>query len=511
MSGRMAPPGTGRGQDPEDPRFQYVRQVDYCSAACLLVPAAVFAAVGGFDERYAPAYYEDTDLCFALRARGLRVFYQPAARVVHFEGVSHGTDETAGLKAYQTRNREIFRDKWAAQLARHLGNGVLPERERDRGVRHRVLWVEACMLTPDQDSGSVRTWRLLGILQEMGCKVTFVADNLEHTQPYTNQLQQSGIEVLHQPYVRSVNAHLRAHAQEYDLIVLCRHYIAKNYVGLIRDYAPRVRIAFDTIDLHFLRLRRKAELDGLDASRRAAEVAYREELDVIAKSDATLVVSSDEVAVLALEVPQARVHIVSNVHAPVAFVAPVNTRRDALFVGGFQHPPNVDAVEYYAREIWPLFRQQHPDARTLIVGSRMPESLRRLGESAGLEMLGYVPDLTDLLAGCRLSISPLRYGAGVKGKVNQSMSHGLPVVATAASVEGMFLKDGEDVLLGDSPVAFAQAMSRLYSDDALWERLSRNGQDNVRRHFSDDRAREALVGLFRDLGLAGEGVGAARS
>ena len=254
------------------------------------------------------------------------------------------------------------------------------------------------MLTPDQDSGSLRAWCLLQILQELGCKVAFVADNLEHSQPYTHDLQQLGIEVLHHPYLSSVESYLRFHAHEHDVIVLCRHYIAKHYVGLIREVAPNVRIVFDTIDLHFLRLRRQAELDGQAASRKAADVAFREEVGIVAKSDATLVVSSDEAKVLAREVPQARVHIVSNVHEPVDFVAPAAGRRDLLFVGGFQHPPNVDAVEYYASEIWPLFHQRHPQARTLVVGSRMPDSLRRLGESAGLDMLGYVPDLSEPVA-----------------------------------------------------------------------------------------------------------------
>ena len=169
----------GRGEHPDDPRFNYVREVDYCSAACLMVPSALFHELGGFDERYAPAYYEDTDLCLALRDRGYSVLYQPAATVVHFEGASHGTDESAGLKAYQVRNRDLFREKWAARLRHHLDNGVCPERERDRVDGPRVLWIEACMLTPDQDSGSLRTWRLLRLLRALGCKVTFMADNLE--------------------------------------------------------------------------------------------------------------------------------------------------------------------------------------------------------------------------------------------------------------------------------------------------------------------------------------------
>jgi O-antigen biosynthesis protein len=486
----------GRNGDPDDPRYHYVREVDYCSAACLMVPKALFEQLGGFDERYAPAYYEDTDLCLAIRASGHRVLYQPEATVVHFEGASHGTDENAGLKGYQVRNRVLFRDKWAARLARHLPNAVLPERECDRVPGPRILWVEACMLTPDQDSGSVRTWRLFGLLRGLGCKVTFIADNLEGSQPYTRQLQQAGIEVQHYPHVLSVADYLFSQGAHYDAIVLCRHYIAIQYVHLARQVAPQARLIFDTIDLHYLRLRRQATLDQSAKTRRLAEVAYREELEVVGACDLTLVVSEVEVAELARELPAARVEIVSNVHDPQPSVAPLTGRRDVLFVGGFQHPPNVDAVTFYAEAIWPQFRALHPDARTFIIGSRMPETLRQLGTEAGLDMLGFVADLDPYLSGCRLSVSPLRYGAGVKGKINQALAWGLPVVATPPSVEGMGLQHDAHCLLADKPMEFADAMSRLYADDALWQRLSAAGQASIRERFSSTVAAGALRRVF---------------
>ena len=488
----------GRGKDPAAPEYQYVREVDYCSAAALMVPAEIFAASGGFDDRYAPAYYEDTDLCLSLRDQGLRVLYQPAAQVVHFEGASHGTDETAGEKAYQARNRERFRDKWAHRLSRHLDNGVCPARERDRIDGKRVLWVEACMLTPDQDSGSLRTWRLLGILRTLGCKVTFVADNLESRQPYTSQLQQQGIEVQYAPHVSSVQALLQEHAAEYDVIVLCRHYIAKAYVDQVRRLASDALLVFDTIDLHYLRLRRQSVLDGSMKARKAAEIAYQEETSIAAQVDVTLVVSQIEAEHLRREVPAARVEVLSNVHDPVSpdQVAPPEGRSGILFVGGFQHPPNIDAVDYLAAEIWPRFRELHPDAPCYVIGSRMPDWLKQRGQAVGLEMLGYVPDLKPYYRSSRLSVSPLRYGAGVKGKVNESLGAGLPMVATPTSVEGMALQQGRDVLLAQEPAEFAAAMSRLYTDHALWATLSRHGLQRTREQFASDVAASTLHGLL---------------
>jgi GT2 family glycosyltransferase/predicted nucleic acid-binding Zn-ribbon protein len=194
----------GRNDDPERPEYNYLREADYCSGACLAVPAALFRQLGGFDRRYAPAYYEDTDLAFAVRAAGRRVYYQPAARIVHFEGQTSGTDLASGVKRHQEVNRHTFLQKWAPVLAAHRSNGMHPELERDRSAARRVLVIEACMLTPDQDSGSVRTQAMLELAVEMGSKVTFVADNLEHRQPYVADLQARGVEVLFHPYVKSI-------------------------------------------------------------------------------------------------------------------------------------------------------------------------------------------------------------------------------------------------------------------------------------------------------------------
>jgi glycosyltransferase involved in cell wall biosynthesis len=172
-----------------------------------------------------------------------------------------------------------------------------------------------------------------------------------------------------------------------------------------------------------------------------------------------------------------------------------------MFVGGFQHPPNVDAVRYYADEIWPRVRSALPEVKTYIIGSKMTEDLARHGRAAGLEMVGYVPDLEPYLNGCRLSISPLRFGAGVKGKVNQSMSYGLPVVASPVSVEGMSLAHQENILVADTADEFAQAVIRLYTDDELWQRLSAAGLENIKVQFSSETARRALAEMLGLLDL----------
>lgn len=485
----------GRLDDPTKPEYNYLRQVDYCSGACIAVPRELFAALGGFDLRYAPAYYEDVDLAFAVRAAGKKVFYQPRAKVLHFEGVTSGTDENEGVKRHQTLNRETFLNKWRSTLAYHRPNGINPKLEKDRSAKWRVLIVDACMLTPDQDAGSMRMWAILEVLRELGAQVSFMAENLEYRLPYAADLQQAGVEVLFHPHVRSVADHIEKQGRYYDLILLSRYYVAVNYVDLIRVKAPRAVIVFDTVDLHFLREQRLAALHDSRAIRQAAATKREQELAVVRRSDVTLVVSPFEQALLSEIVPQSQVMILPTIYPLHGSKRAFAERADIVFVGGFRHPPNTDAVLYYAKEVLPLLRVRLPGVKTHIVGSNAPQPVRALADE-DLLIEGHIPDLVPLFDRCKLSICPLRYGAGVKGKINHSMSHGVPVVATSPAIEGMHLIHGESVLVADTPESFAAEIVRLYTDEGLWNTLSQNGIENVRTYFSKDAVRGVLAQLL---------------
>jgi len=487
----------GRGDDPDKPAYSYVREVDYCSGACLMLKRDFWNELGGFDEAYAPAYYEDTDLAFRVRQKGCRVMYQPHAVVVHFEGQSSGTDTSKGVKQYQVVNQKTFFQRWSKVLAKHRVNGLSPDLERDRYTQRRVLVVDACMLTPDHDAGSLRMFELLGIMRNMGCKVTFVADNLEYREPYVSQIQAMGVEVLHHPYVSSIRKLIEQNAVHYDVVTLCRATVATQYVDLVKDKAPRAKLVFDTVDLHYLRMERQAELANDAALRLAAANMRKQELDIIAKSDLTLVVSPVEVELLEKAAPRAHVHIVSLVHVVSPGPKSFAERSGLIFIGGYRHPPNLDAVTWYAENVLPIVRKKHPGIVTTIIGSNAPAALEKLAAD-DFVIAGFVADVEPYYQNARLSISPLRYGAGVKGKVNLAMQYGVPVVATSVSAEGMYLKSEENVLIADSAEAFADAVIRLHTDEALWNRLREAGLANIEANFSRNAARKAL-GLVLDL------------
>ena len=488
----------GQLDDPDRPEYSYLREPDYVSGAALAIRRDLFERLGGFDPRYAPAYYEDTDLAFRVRAAGQRVYYQPLSRVLHFEGVTAGRDGDAGaqtgMKRFQAINQHKFFERWREVLAHHGVRGEDLERQKERQVRRRALVVDLYVPTPDKESGSLRLVNLFALLGELGFKVTFAAANLEAPQPYVTDLQRQGVEVLYRPYVKSLAHHLKARGGEYDLVILSRADTAAKFMAIARRHCPRARLIFDTVDLHFLREGRLADLTGDPHTRALAERRRKEELGLIAQADTTLVVSAVERDLLAREAPTADVRLLSNIHRLPGRHFGFTERRDIFFIGAFAHPPNRDAVLWFCRYILPLILAEAPDMRLSVIGAEPPAEVRALAGGA-IRILGHVPDVTPFFDGCRLSLAPLRYGAGVKGKINQSLAHGLPVVATTQAVEGMFLEDGHSVLVADTPRDFAAAVLRLYRDPDLWERLSDGGLAVMEEHFGFAAARRALVDL----------------
>jgi GT2 family glycosyltransferase/2-polyprenyl-3-methyl-5-hydroxy-6-metoxy-1,4-benzoquinol methylase len=495
----------GRDRDAGAPEFGVRRDVDYCSGAAILVRRDLFDSVGGFDQRYAPAYYEDTDLAFAIRATGHRTIVEPRAVVVHHEGVSHGTDLTAGVKRYQEINRALFVDKWAPTLADHLpaASELTVWLGRQRGpAGHRgglLLVADHQVPTPDRDSGSMRMHRLLLHLVELGQRVVFFPGNGALLQPYTAELQRHGITVI--PDAAGQDIFLREAGAALHLAVLSRPQVGWKLLEELRMHAPRCLVAYDTVDLHFLRLQRQAELaaaTGDDAAPALAgkAAASRElELGLVRAADLTLVVSEHEQRLLRSLVPEADVRVLSNVHHPAGSVPGPQGRAGLLFVGSFDHLPNRDAVAWMAREVLPLVHRRHPDTVLHVVGSNPSPDVLGLADDT-VEVHGWVADLVPLHRRCRLSVAPVRFGAGVKGKVGESMVAGLPTVCTPVAAEGMGLVDGHHVLVAPDTAGFADRVVALLEDDALWCTLSEAGASAIIERFGSDVARATLQDLL---------------
>jgi glycosyltransferase involved in cell wall biosynthesis len=274
-------------------------------------------------------------------------------------------------------------------------------------------------------------------------------------------------------------------------------HVAHDFIPCVRCHCPTATIIYDMVDFHALRivreaaLRRDANLLAKAEDMKAIEVAAARAADI------TVAVSTDEKSAMLDLVPDAVIDILPNVFVMPPTLPPgVDKRSGVLFVGGFWHRPNGDAVTWFVEKIWPQVRRQLPECRCRIAGSNPDDEVLALAAVPGVEILGFVPDLTPLFDSARVFIAPLRYGAGVKGKVGQGLVQGLPVVTTSIGAEGMNLVDGEHALIADDPDSFASEVVRLLRDDALWTRLQAQGVALARSNLSVEVVREKVANLF---------------
>jgi len=360
----------------------------------------------------------------------------------------------------------------------------------------RILVVDEWLPTPDRDSGSLRMHRLLSVLRSLDWHVTFAART--PTLDGDRLLSSQGVAVV--PREVSIDRHLRLAGRHYEAVLLSRPDVAAAYLADVRRHVPQAMLLYDSPDLYFVREYRQARLLGSRPHLEQALAHKRQELGLVRAADRTLVVSAAEKEVLHAECDEAVVHVVSNIHASEGSQRSFYDRQDVLFVGNFGHEPNVDAGRHLLEEVWPRARRTLGDARLFVVGPNPPDEFReRLDEH--VVVTGHVPDVSPYLDTCRVSVAPLRFGAGVKGKVLESLGRGQPVVGSSIAFEGLPVETERDVLLADDPAATAAGIVRLYEDRALWERLSRAGPKIVAADFSFAAARRALAEALPPAGI----------
>lgn len=401
------------------------------------------------------------------------------------------------LARYHALLLELLRGASGAATLPPLEKKIYPTSDTARLGRDFLIVTDA-VPTPDLDSGSFRLFQILKLLTELGCRVTLACDRealgANHVdQRYIDQVTQLGIAVICGR--DAVVDHLANEGHRYAFVLLSRPEIAFRYMFPARAYAIHAKIVYDTVDLHWVRMQRGAELSkDRDVLARALYYERMERFNA-ASADLVLTVTDSERQALVSAGLDLRVEILPNIHPSADTGGPWQTRHGLMFIGGFWHQPNEDAVCYFVDEVLPLIRRELPDIVLNVIGGHLSDRVSALA-SPSVRILGYVPDPSTYFIQSRVFVAPLRYGAGLKGKVGHSMSHGLPVVTTPIGAEGMMLAEDETVLIADGAEAFAQAVVRLYSDEQLWSDLSRRSVAHIVRHFSQEAAVQRLASIF---------------
>ena len=509
----------GRLDDPAKPEYNYVKEVDYISGAAIMIRKQLWEEIGGFDERFAPAYCEDSDLAFEVRKHGKLVVYQPQSVVVHFEGVSNGTDVNGtGLKKYQLVNQEKFKEKWKAELREQSKNTGNPNpfaaRERSQ-KKNCVLYVDHYVPTWDKDAGSKTTYQYIRMLLEKGWQVKFLGDNFLHEEPYSTELQQMGVEILYgETMQRGIWDWIRKNQEYIDIAYLNRPHITIKYIDFLRNNT-NIKCIYYGHDLHFMRLMREYELDGDIRTKREADYWKSIEFSVMSKADMSYYPSELEAEAIHAVDPKIRVKAIT-AYVWENFLSGINQdyakREGLLFVGGFAHPPNADGILWFAEKIFPKIREQRPDIRLYVAGSKATPEVKALGEKpeeSGIEVLGFVSDeeLAALYQKTKITVVPLRYGAGVKGKVVEALYNGSVIVTTSVGAEG--IPDASKVLAtvnekdsdihekaAETEQSFADAVLKLYGDDKVLASISAETQDYIREYYSLDAAWKVIAPDF---------------
>lgn len=451
---------------PGEPCYNYVRPAEALVPWGFAIRASLFWQVGGLGEKFCCPVYAFADLCYRLAAANIPAIYQPKSQLVY---------RSAQLPGVDNADRLLWQSLW--------GTPSPPFHSRKAIKQPTILVIDTLVPPYDKESGAFRLHQILLLLLQQGYSVIFLPDYGHEQEPYTSELESLGIEVLYFTYQQYDWAkRLQQRLNYIDVAWVCRPELAAKYFPLLQQNR-HIKLIYDTIDLHFLRLQREAELQGKDD--REWQQMQQLEVKCAQQADVTIVVTAKERQILQQLVSDGAINIkvIPNIHPIYSGEIPdIVQRKGLLFIGGYYHAPNVDGVIWLATEIMPIIWAKRPDITVTLLGSNPPASVQALAQDPRLTVPGYVPDVSSYFLSHRLFVAPLRYGAGMKGKIGHSLSFGLPVVTTTIGAEGMGLEAGKNVLIADTPPEFAATVLDLYDDPDRWRSLSRAGYDFIRQY-----------------------------
>jgi glycosyltransferase involved in cell wall biosynthesis/GT2 family glycosyltransferase len=493
----------GRGRDPLAPEYMFRLDVDFCADAAFLVREEILRAIGWFDEGYSSARESIIDLCLRIREYGYRVVVEPSS-VVQAGAAARprrkSAHEQAATEPALDQKAASFHKKWGD----HLDGRIMPPSRTnlrqligsDRNALPRVLVCDQVIPAFDRDAGGHRMDWILRTLAPMASRITLVPELYWLYLEYADSLRHAGVEVIVLGPLRpsTTRRFLKSRAGLYDLVIMSRPFVAEKWLDGVTRFMPRAVTIFDTVDLHSLRVEREVATTGSSSLGPPAAVRALE-TQMVQRTDITATVTeAEELAVHELS-RGSRTVVLPTVHDVPDEAPPDFARRyGLLFIGSFYHPPNADAVAWFARDVLPIIRQRVPLELT-VVGAEVPPSLPdRCGPH--VHFAGWVPHVEPLFDAARVFVAPLRYGAGMKGKIGQALALGLPIVTTTIGVEGMNLVDGHHILIRDDSAAFAEAVLALHADAKLWSQLSQAGRVVTRERWSPAAMKSRLEHLL---------------
>ncbi|MCJ7933547.1 MAG: glycosyltransferase [Chryseobacterium sp.] len=506
----------GRFNSIDHPSYNFLRKVDYCSGCSLLFKRLdTNGNLNLLDEEFLPAYYEETDFCQRLKyIQNLDIYYQPKSEILHFENISY-TGKNSNKELLLEKNAKKFKERWNSKFE---GDKFLDIDNRKHLNVYKnyqkptILFLEESMPKYDQDSGSRRLDEIFKILIANNHKILLGIPAFNDTdKKYIEYCESLGIEVF-QDFVTPKNKMVKINDQIIeklpliDLIWIFRPNGFKNWHKVLKNHITKQKLIYDMVDLHYLRVEREKEYMPVTPKMEKKNQKTKElEYAAMRNSDAVAAISDVEKGIVSQNgIDINKVHVVSNFHT----VDQVNKngfedRNGLLFIGGFRHLPNIDALKFLVEDIMPLVWQKNDRIFVNVIGPELSEELTRKYSSEKVKILGYQETVDEWFESSRVFVAPLRYGAGVKGKIGQALEYELPIVTTPIGVEGMNLQNNVHALVSDinDAQAFANNILELYSNEDMWNTLKGNSKKALypfSREVQGKNVLELISSLYLD-------------
>lgn len=485
------------------PEVNYIYKVDYCSGCSLLFKKYNDSGeLNLLDEQFVPAYFEETDLCFNFKYNQRKdIYYTPFSKVLHYNGITYNSKNNVA-KVSETKeqifkvNAEKFKQKWNNEIS-----NIQAESDTDRIIElygnKSILFF--CGLIPeyDRDSGSNRLKEIMMSYIELGYHVTLVMKYNFISNLYVEYYQRLGINVYYEHYsFKGFEKYLKRFQSHPTISWFYGPQVFDKYCNTVKKILPNSKIVYDMVDIHHVRFKRAIDLEPKNIGLRLNYIKYKKiELKAAEKSDVVITISDAEKQYMTQLCDASKLMTISNVHytkIDINQTLSYKSRNGILFIGS-RHPPNIDAVTFLYNEIMPLVWKAIPEMKVFIIGN-VNAYVGQINHPNFI-FKGYVKDIEEYLNSVKIMVAPLRYGAGVKGKIGQAFEYFLPVVTSSIGAEGMQLENRKNALIEDSPEGFANAIVELCQNEQLWHKLQNHSEESL-QPFSKELLKSQLQQIF---------------
>lgn len=494
----------GKSEAIDAPQFNFLRKVDFCAGSLLLRKTKENGDLNVLNETFSSPYFAEADFCLKLnKEENQDIYYHPLSEVVCFDN---------SFKAENNTDRKVFADHWNSYF---INKKYVKSEKINYNAHYKTpnfLFLEENMPKPDQDSGSRRFMEIIKILQRNGHHIVLAVKHFDETKDsdYITYFQNVGVEIC-KDYVNTQNKIVKVEDQVVnalsyvDVVWIFRPLGFNHWYNLLKDKISRQKIIYDMVDLHYLRMERENNYIDIVTKEREKEINFFKEKEYAGMniSDAVISISDEEKNTVSENgVKKDKIFTVSNIHKPVENIPlSFSEREGLLFIGGYNHLPNIDAVKFLHDQILPLVWTKNNQIKIFILGPDFPADLKEKYHSDRFQILGYQESVDFWFENSRVFVAPLRYGAGVKGKIGQALEFKLPVITTGIGAEGMSLEDAKTALISDeNPQNFADKILELYDNENLWQTLHENSLLPLSK-FSIETQEQNIKNMLQYLGF----------